>query len=148
MERLNKFLCLPAADRRFLVKTLLLVWTVRLGLWLLPFRIMRHLLSTMTKGLTEAQANDSTLVNRIVWAVTKTSQYVPSATCLTQAVATKVLLGHYGHHVNVHLGVARSETGQFRAHAWVESNGTVIIGGSESFLKHYTPFPTLGEEVI
>ena len=148
MAQLNKFLRLSAADRRLLVKALLLVWAVRLGLWLLPFRMVRRLLLRLAKGLSRDEASDCTMVNRIVWAVTRTSQYVPAATCLTQAIATKVLLGCYGHHVNVHLGVARSEAGQFQAHAWVESKGNIVIGGSELFLKRYTPFPASGEEII
>lgn len=148
MAHLNKFLRLPATDRRLLLKALSLVWVIRLGLWLLPFRVVRRLPLILEKGLSRAEASDRTIVNRIVWAVTKASSYVPAATCLTQAVATKVLLGRYGHRANVHLGVARNEAGQFQAHAWVESNGVTVIGGSDSFLKHYTPLSTLDEEII
>lgn len=148
MKPFDKFLRLSAADCRLLGKTLLLVWAIRLGLWLLPFRVVRCLLLKMANGLTGAETSDCIMVNRIVWAVTKTSPYVPAATCLTQAIATKVLLGRYGYHVNVHLGVAWSEAGQFQAHAWVESKGNIIIGGSASFLKHYIPFPTSGEEIL
>lgn len=138
MGRLDKFLRLSATDRRLLVKAMLFVWMVRMGLWLLPFRIVRRLLARLTHGSTGAPASDCTLVNRIVWAVTIASRYVPMATCLTQALATKMLLCRYGYPASVHIGVARSEGGQFQAHAWVESNGSVVIGGSEAALKRYT----------
>ncbi len=76
------------------------------------------------------------------------SRYVPAATCLTQSLATKVLLSRQGHQASVRIGVARSEAGQFQAHAWVESNGRVVIGGPESHLKRYTPLLASGEETI
>jgi hypothetical protein len=45
MGLLSKFLRLPAADRRLLVKGMLWVWMVRIVLWLLPFRLVRQLLA-------------------------------------------------------------------------------------------------------
>ena len=148
MERLNKFFRLPAADRRFLLKVMFLVWTVRIGLWLLPFQVIREFLAKLGRGSVEAQREGHALIDRIVWAVTLTSDYVPAATCLTQALVTKILLNRHGYRARVRLGVAQSETGQFQAHAWVESNGAIVIGGSELFLKHYTPLPLADEEII
>jgi hypothetical protein len=81
---------------------------------------------------------ENALVERIAWAVSVTRRYVPAATCLTQALVTKFLLDRYGHHAIMRIGVRRSDSGLFQAHAWVESNGKVVIGGSES-LKHYIP---------
>ena len=148
MERLNKFLRLPAVDRRLLLKVMLVVWTVRIGLWLLPFRVMRQLLAKLGRGSVGAQMEGRALVDRVVWAVTLISGYVPAATCLTQALATKMLLDRHGYRATVRLGVARSEDGQFQAHAWVERDGVVVMGGSRSQLKHYTPFPSSDEEIL
>jgi hypothetical protein len=36
------------------------------------------------------------------------------------------------------IGVARSEAGKIEAHAWVESMGKVIIGGTHVDLKRFT----------
>ncbi len=151
LKRLHKFLYLSSADRRLVAQSVVLVWAMRLGLWLLPFRILRRLLARVTKSsskLHKLQERDRASVDRVVWAVTIASRYVPAATCLTQSLATKVLLSRRGHQASVHIGVARSEAGQFQAHAWVENDGIVVIGGPESQLKRYTPLPASGEETV
>ena len=85
-------------------------------------------------------------MDRLVWAVRVASHYVPDATCLTQALATQVLLNRHGCQTNLRIGVARNETGQFQAHAWVEKDGMVVIGGPASHLQRYTPLPAFGDE--
>src|SRR6266545_1635612 len=148
MERLIKFISLPSADRRLLVNSGLLVAAVRLALWLLPFRILRRLLARLTPADSELLEADPILLGRVAWAVTVSSRYVPSATCLTQALATKVLLCRRSQTAVPRIGVTRREKGEFLAHAWVESNGEVVIGGSESLLKRYTSMPAMGKEIM
>ena len=147
MGLLSKFLRLPAADRRLLVKGMLWVWMVRIVLWLLPFRLVRQLLAGFADEFGASQTRGPIFPDRVVWAVMVASRYAPAATCLTQALATKVLLSRNGYHAVVRIGVARSEAGEFQAHAWVESDGSVVIGGSESSLKRYTPLATADGEL-
>jgi Transglutaminase-like superfamily len=74
------------------------------------------------------------------------SSYVPRATCLTHALAGQVLLTHYGYPTNVHVGVTKAEgQGTFQAHAWLESDGKVVIGQSE---QPYVPLTTAGSDVV
>jgi hypothetical protein len=69
---------------------------------------------------------------QLAWGVLVVSSYVPCATCLTQALAGQVLLTHYGYSTVVRVGVTKVDgKGTFQAHAWLESNGTVVIGESE-----------------
>jgi hypothetical protein len=147
MGSLNKFLRLPAGDRRLLMKAMLLVWMVRMGLWLVPFRVMRQLLRKLAQGSVASSVEESALVARVAWAVSVTSQYVPLATCLTQALVTKLMLARYGCYSILRIGVACSDSGRFQAHAWVESSGKVVIGGSESSLKNYTTLVALDGEL-
>ena len=91
---------------------------------------------------------DRTPVERIVWAVNVASHYVPDATCLARALATKILLCRRGHPAHLRIGVTRSEPGKFEAHAWVESHDRVVMGGPESLLRRYTPLPAWDEEII
>jgi hypothetical protein len=142
MERLHKYLCLPATDRRLLVKSALLLWAVRLGLSLLPFQTLRRLLAGMTRRPVGLQETEQASVDRVVWAVAVASPYVPEATCLIQALATQVLLGRQGHAASFHIGVARSAAGQFQAHAWVEYQGKIVLGGTDA-LSRFTPLPPL-----
>lgn len=138
MGLVSKFLRLPPADRRLFVKVMLLVWTIRIGLWLLPFRLVRQVLARLEQHRTAVQTGEHTRVNRVVWAVTLASRYVPAATCLTQALVTKILLGRSGHRAVVRIGVARSDAGKLQFHAWVESNNKVVIGDTPSLLTEFT----------
>jgi hypothetical protein len=138
MRQFGNSLRLSVLARLLLVQALLLVWVVRVGLWLLPFQVVRKLLARLARESGRAQEAGFLLLERIVWAVRLASRYTPAATCLTQALVAKVMLNRYGYPATVHIGVARSEAGQLQAHAWVESQGRVVLGGSESALKHYT----------
>ena len=64
------------------------------------------------------------------------------ATCLTQAVAAQLLLVRSGHASEICVGVARDSPGAFRAHAWVELKGRVILGGEG--VTAFSRFPSLG----
>jgi len=144
MNLLLKFLRLPAAEQRLVVSTTLLLGAIRLGLWLIPFRNLRGVLTRLTQVPARAHGSDQLSADQLVWTVTVASRYVPKATCLTQALVAQVLLARHGHPPSrLRIGVARGEEGQLEGHAWLESQGKVIIGGSE--LERYTPLPPLGE---
>ena len=95
-------------------------------------------------SLPETGAEVSRLsVERIGWAVALVSRWVPKATCLTQAFAAQILLTRQGYPASLRIGVAKGEGGQFEAHAWVETQGRVVLGGPQ--LARFTPLPTLSE---
>lgn len=141
MKRLRKFLRLPSSDRRLLVGTALLLGAIRLGLRLLPFRTLRRMVFRLAQAPAGSRRTNRSSVDRLVWAVTAASRYVPRATCLTQALAAQVLLGRHGHPSRLRVGVARSEEGRLQAHAWVDNQGKVIVGGGE--LSRYTLLPDM-----
>jgi Transglutaminase-like superfamily len=140
---LRKFLHLPAAERRLLVKAALLLGTIRLGLWLLPLHTLRRLLAKVGKAPIGLREADRYSAKRAVWAVGAAGQYLPAGvgTCLTQALAAQVLLAWRGHPALLHIGVVRKEGEEFHAHAWLESGGEVVIGGHQ--LERYTPLVAL-----
>jgi hypothetical protein len=142
MNRMRKFLRLCATERRLLVKAALLLWAVKLGLVLLPFRVLRRFLEGLTElpiGLRDA---DWCSTEKVVWAVETAGRLTPSVrTCLTQALAAQVLLLRRGRPARLHIGVVKGEEDQFLAHAWVESEGKVVIGGNK--LERYTPLAAL-----
>jgi Transglutaminase-like superfamily len=144
MQRFHNFCRLPASYRHLFVKALLLLGIVRVGLWLLPFQTLMRLFAHMTRAHAALQDGDHAGMQQVIWAVTVASQYVPAATCLTQALATQVLLSRRGHPASLHIGVARSDTGDFLAHAWVECQGKVVIGGLTAPAR-FTPLLSLEE---
>jgi hypothetical protein len=147
MKRLHEFWRLPPAYRRLLITSLLVLGVIRVGLWLLPFQTLRRLLAYATRWGAEAQAADHASITQVARAVTRASPYIPAASCLTQALATQVLLHQRGHSARLRIGVARSARGAFQAHAWVECQGLIVIGGAQA-LSHFTPFPPLDGESL
>ncbi len=138
---LRKFFSLPTTERQLLIKAALLLETIKLGMRLLPFRTLRRLLNRMTYA-TPARLRYAyqPSTDKIAWAVETASRHTPGLkTCLVQALAAQLLLARRGHPALLHIGVVREE--QFQAHAWVESEGKVVIGGSE--LECYTRLAVL-----
>lgn len=144
MKLVRRFLHLPALERWLLVRAALLLGVLRLGLWLLPFQTLRRLVSTFTASSRRVRDAERLSRERIVWAVETAARYVsPTATCLTQALAAQALLARRGYPAVLHIGVAR-DNNELQAHAWVESEGEVVIGGFE--LERYTPLAALRED--
>jgi len=127
---LRKFLSLPALERYILLKAFLLSSIIRLGLWLLPFRTLQRTLERLFHNPVTSQ-KQSPSPEKFSWAVVAVSRYVPSATCLAQALTLQALLSREGIHSDLGIGVARDDATGITAHAWVEIDGTVIIGGQE-----------------
>jgi hypothetical protein len=144
MERLNKFLRLPASDRALLLQSTILLLAIRAGLATVRFATLRNGLSKLCSGVAARHPAVANGVDkeRVIWAVEAIGRRMPSVgTCLTQALAAYVLLARRGHHSNLRIGVTRDRKGEFVAHAWLEKDGTVLIGGDWS--DHYTPMPAL-----
>lgn len=79
-------------------------------------------------------------VEDITWAVRRVSRSVPGATCLTQALAAQLLLSRRGHASRLRIGVTRPADERLRAHAWLERDGVILIGGAG--VAAYTPLST------
>ena len=122
----HKFLSLTNQERLFLVNTFLLLGGVRLGLWLLSYQKLLHLLdklSTVNSGYREIELND------IVRAVNISTHYMPGgAKCLARALTTQVLMKRQGYSPQLYIGVAKGEQGQLEAHAWIEYDQKIVIG--------------------
>ena len=146
MPRLRRFLRLTTLKRRLFVQAFLLLEFVRLGLWILPFRTLRCLLSRVSKGPTKPRSTGRPSPEEIAWIVEVASRHSPRAkTCLTQALAAQILLTRHGYPALVHLGVLRGKQKQFQAHAWVESEGRIVIGGGRE-LERYAHLGILKQE--
>jgi hypothetical protein len=127
-----------------LIQATLLLLAIRVGLATLRFATLRNGLSKLysgggSRGVPLADEVDR---ERVIWAVEAIGRRIPSVgTCLMQALAAHVLLGRRGHHSNLRIGVIRDHKGEFTAHAWLEKDGTVLIGGDWS--DKYIPMPAL-----
>lgn len=145
MSRLRRFLRLSAAERRLLIKVAVLLQVISVGMRLLPFRTLRRLLVLAQKPRAGLKRVDRLPAERIAGAVEAAGRHMPGEkTCLTQALATQTLLVRRGYPALLHIGAAKGEEGQLQAHAWVESEGRVVIGGHN--LGRYAPLVALRAE--
>lgn len=146
MDRLRKLLRLSSGERWLLTKVSLLLCMVKLGLVSFPFEALRRVLRRLVKLPTSSLKPDGRSAEQVVWAVETSGNLLPRArTCLTKALTVQVLLHRRGLPARLHIGAVRGDDGQFLAHAWVESEGRVIIGGYE--LDRYTRLVTLEGEL-
>lgn len=117
---------------------------MRVGVWLVPLRLLRRV-SRRTAQSSGGVSVTRPPRQRIVWAVTAASRVVPRATCLPQALATQTLLARRGYPAQLRIGVAKSDAGLLEAHAWVESDGQVVVGNVRN-LARYSRLPPLPGE--
>ncbi len=142
MQRLLKFLYLSSGDRRLLLKSFILLGLVRLGLYLLPFTTLRRALVSISRVTSSRQEINQTEVAKLIWAVNQSSRYMPGGVkCLARALTTQVLMSRRGYPSELRIGVAKSESGQLEAHAWIESQGQVLIGHLQD-LSRFTLLPS------
>lgn len=133
MGPLRSYAGLTRAERRVAVRALGLVVAFRLALWTLPAR--RVLAAAPRRRVRPA----GVAPERTAWLVRAAARRVPDASCLTRALAVRWLLAQDGLESTLHFGHRRDERGAFAAHAWLEHEGRVLVGG-EGGLSHYHRF--------
>lgn len=141
MRRLLNFFRISGSDRQLLVISLILLASIRLGLWLLPFRTLLKLLTKISQP-SNAQITNKVTVGKIVWTVNAASRYMPGVMCLARALTAQVLMSRYGLSPELRIGVAKTERGKLEAHAWVEYQGRVAMGYLPD-LSRFMPLPSL-----
>ena len=111
-----------------------LVARVRWQLWRSPVTsCSKEWEADATRALLAAKARRvPALSNFEVWrrahAIKRAARLVPGASCLTQALALQNVLSRCGESTSLVLGVDADDK-RFQAHAWIEWQGRVIIGG-------------------
>ncbi len=131
---------LPVSSWTTLARVLPLLVIVRIALWSLPYRVVTRLFdsSVCTAGARTKESPRRTvaLLRTVAWAG---RNLLADRPCLTQAIACRWLLARRGHHADLKLGVRREEGGGIMAHAWLEMDGKIILGGWDS-ADVYVPF--------
>lgn len=109
----------------------ILVVLVRFALRVLPYRAVERRLRP--GDVPDSGGGSPEVRERTLWAVGAAArQLLGSRPCLTQALVARWLLGRYGYATELRIGVAKGPDGTFLAHAWLERDGGVVIGGLSS----------------
>lgn len=145
MSLLSKFVSRSWPDRLLLIRAFFLVSAIRLGLWTLPYRVVRDLADEEVADIDVPRDDEVRRMRRIVGAVEAMSRrLLGTKPCLTQALAAQRLLRQEGLDSTLRIGVSK-EGGEFQAHAWLERRDRVIIGGAKSPKLYATLSPTQDE---
>ena len=142
MHKVRVFMHLEWRERLLLVEALAVVVAIRLGLWVFSFKKLRSWVARVGQRSMGSRNTGMLSVDRVAWTVRAVSEYVPGATCLTQALVGQLLLARRGYPARLHIGVSKKLRGELEAHAWLECDGQIVLG-DHGYLALYTPFPFL-----
>ena len=93
-----------------------------------------------------SHSENSISADDVTWAVEITSRYlIKGNTCLPKAMVGKILLNFHRIPARFRLGFLKSGNGEIQAHAWIESEGKVLIGGTEEDVDIYTPLGDIAD---
>ncbi len=139
MSSWAKWRALEPADRRLVLQALALMVALRVGLRLLPF-------TTVRQYLDRAAGRDGRLLNsahsrtvqtdRIIWAVRAAGSRMAATTCLVEALVADTMLHRNGYSPSLKIGVRQGRLMSLDAHAWVECDGTPVIGTTAALTEY------------
>ena len=144
MKPHSKWYRLPTQDRILILQTIPFLSVIRICLVLLPLDYLLRLLTRIAKTLPAKDHPNCQSQKKTIWVIEAVGKYVlGDGPCLTQALAAQFILARHNQSGELCIGIAKEEQGKLVAHAWIESNGGVVIGGSEAAFKRYIRLPSL-----
>ena len=128
MRRLHKLWASPPRFKGLLAEALVRLWLLAVFRFLpLPGRaqwLMRaHRVSQPRRSVPSSE--------EICRAVDVSARFVPGATCLVKAQVGCAMLTRFGYAAEIKIGVLKKSS-NLEAHAWVESEGLVVLGATGS----------------
>jgi len=137
---------LDTVDRQLLVQATGLMIAVSVGLRVLPFtKVRKRRRDWINREVRNSGAfadgrADRTIwtaeATRIVWAVRAAGSRMPGRTCLVEALTADAMLRRHGYAPALKIGVRRGSLVSLDAHAWVECEGTVVIGETATLAEY------------
>lgn len=136
-SRLTKLAGVDAVERPVLIAAWCLLPLIAVSLRILDYPRTRDLMArflTRKGNVTESDIQ----IERTTRLVSVAARYeLCRPSCLSQALAAWWLLARRGIVTSVRIGVQKDRRG-FSAHAWVERDGVIIMGGADSRERYQT----------
>lgn len=135
---IEKWRRMRSEDRRLVLHALLLLVSIRIGLKLFAFTIVRRKLDYWAVKYRQSNSKplDTNQARRAIEMVGL--RILRDGPCLTQALAMQYLMKRSNLPATLCIGVGKGENGRLLAHAWIESDGHVMIGGNGEELRFYS----------
>lgn len=141
MKGISKLLTKSPREVWLLAEAACFLCVFKLRLKLVPFRhVLRLRLGS--KRNPGHGANAAAVTDGVNWAINAACSRIPGTEkCLVKALAAQQMLLRRGIDARVRIGVPKTLSGNFEAHAWVESQGRTIVGESRS--ERFVALPLL-----
>ena len=139
MSTIRAFCRLDRIDRRLILEALVLVTLVRASIVVLRFTTLRRgagaYVWLRSRGSRACDRRVS--AGRVAWAVNAVARRLPVRTsCLVDAIAADAMLRRRGFASAFRVGVRRPDRRPLDAHAWVECEGEVVVGGVDELAAY------------
>lgn len=132
MIQARKLLALTPGEIVLLARACVIVVIVRAAIWKLSIPRLRALAKSVAGTRRDLPVEKRPAVERIIWAIQAATWHLPDGrNCLVEAIAAEALLNRLGYPSDFRIGARRCESGGLQAHAWLESQGKVLIGAFE-----------------
>lgn len=116
----------------------MLIVLVRIGLSVFSLSRVRQGLRRAATWFPQGASSTPRYRMRAAWAAHAVGRrLLPERPCLTQALVLQYLLLRRGDDsAELHIGVTKSDEEELQAHAWIERDGRVLIGGTNAPKKY------------
>ncbi len=141
---LPKLFRLSPREQFLLAQTFALTAGTRLALRVVPFRAVLRAADAATPRSRAARRPSRRQIVRFARASAR--RLLGERPCLTQALVVLYLFRRHRYPARLRIGVQKRAAGRLEAHAWIESQGRIVIGRLPD-LHTYTPLPPLNDEV-
>jgi len=143
---LRGFVRLTPADRWLVIEAALLVAVVRPGVVVLRMRTLRRALLTYARLFARRSPGSVDTTARVGWAIEAATRRVPGRTsCLVDGLVGEAMLRRQGLDATLRIGVRRPDGGALAAHAWVECDDRIVIGGLADHRDYAPLVPELAD---
>ena len=124
-ERISRLARLTPRERGVLMRAWCHLLLVDTALRFLPVTRL------LPRAVGPIPRSTSLTIDRISWLLDVARRHCPvRSTCLKEALVLVRLLRAEGFDATMKIGVARRD-GRLRAHAWIEHDGRIVLGGSD-----------------
>lgn len=133
MNRLAKFAKLPATEKRFFLRAVILLGYYRVALLIVP---LHRLLRGARCIPVSAPLAGGISANRLTQLINAAARLIPGSTCLSNALAARRLFAGQGYATRIHFGVTKNVDDTFQAHAWLTLADAIVIGMLPDIAKY------------
>lgn len=143
---MRRFIKLSWKTKLLLLGAFVLLGIVRLAILIIPFRYLTLLMGkTMAESSKEISPKLLAKAIKVGWSVNTISNFTPwESKCLVRAFTAQIILLMLGIPSTLYLGLAKDDSKQLFAHAWLRCGSLTITGaGERERFKSVVQFATL-----